>query len=854
MIPVRLELHNFMAYRDPEPLKFEGIQLACLVGENGAGKSTLLDAITWALWGQARARRDDELFHLGGGVKDMYVTFDFDLDGTLYRVRRQRERTKRASKGTLDFFISDGAQWRSLSEDNTRATQDKITHVLKLDYDTFINSSLLLQGRADEFTTKRPADRKAVLSSILGLDVWATFEDRAKAAAREHRQNLEMIERQLVEIDKELGREAEYREALVGAQQQALDATNALRDAEAKHRELDAAQQQRLAAQTRLDDLEGRVKQHRAELDRAEADIARQDERLAAFRAVLDERSAIEQGHAAWLEARRREQDFGARLQAHAELAERRAKLEQQVQAARGQLEGDLRLLVQRAEDAERAAAAGEEAARALQDVAAEIEALGAVGDTLDALRDQSDTLKEERAALQSENRQLKAEMDELADRLDRLQASDEPTCPLCGQDLSEAHRARMIAQLSDDHAGKRERQGANAGRMNAIAAALNANQRDVKAAEAEQSKLPALNGEKARLEAQVKAAGEAGEALATLAAERDALETRLAQGDYAPDAHAALAGVAAEIEALGYDRDGHDAARAEVTQLARFEEQKQSLDSAAAGEQEAGAQLAEAKQRREDWQARLAEDQQSADDARAEIAALDAVLEGVEDHEARLDALRKAQIQANEALGRAQQVVNVLEDKRKRKGELQAEHAAHTEALAVYRELQRAFGKNGVPTMVIESVIPDIQDAANQLLGRLTNGSMHLRFETQRAKVSGEGAIETLDIIIGDDKGDRDYEMYSGGEAFRVNFAIRIALSRLLARRAGAQLRTLIIDEGFGSQDATGRDRLVEAINAIKSDFECIIVITHIEELKDLFPARIEVTKTENGSTISIL
>ena len=62
---------------------------------------------------------------------------------------------------------------------------------------------------------------------------------------------------------------------------------------------------------------------------------------------------------------------------------------------------------------------------------------------------------------------------------------------------------------------------------------------------------------------------------------------------------------------------------------------------------------------------------------------------------------------------------------------------------------------------------------------------------------------------------------MYSGGEAFRINFAIRIALSKLLARRAGAQLRTLFIDEGFGSQDADGtRPSSCDAINKIQSDF----------------------------------
>ncbi len=153
----------------------------------------------------------------------------------------------------------------------------------------------------------------------------------------------------------------------------------------------------------------------------------------------------------------------------------------------------------------------------------------------------------------------------------------------------------------------------------------------------------------------------------------------------------------------------------------------------------------------------------------------------------------------------------------------------------------------------MIESAIPEIEDEANKLLSRMTDGRMHVRFETQREAKSGDSTIETLDIRISDEMGSRDYELYSGGEAFRVNFAIRVALSKVLARRAGARLQTLVMDEGFGTQDVQGRERLVEAINAIQDDFEKIIVITHIDELKDAFPVRIEVWKTSEGSRVAI-
>jgi exonuclease SbcC len=128
----------------------------------------------------------------------------------------------------------------------------------------------------------------------------------------------------------------------------------------------------------------------------------------------------------------------------------------------------------------------------------------------------------------------------------------------------------------------------------------------------------------------------------------------------------------------------------------------------------------------------------------------------------------------------------------------------------------------------------------------------MHVKMETQRQTKKGE-TVETLDINIADELGTRNYEMFSGGEAFRIDFAVRIALSKLLARRAGAPLPTLIIDEGFGTQDGTGIEKLKEAINSIQDDFEKILVITHMEELRDAFPNRINVVKTAQGSTVEV-
>lgn len=175
-----------------------------------------------------------------------------------------------------------------------------------------------------------------------------------------------------------------------------------------------------------------------------------------------------------------------------------------------------------------------------------------------------------------------------------------------------------------------------------------------------------------------------------------------------------------------------------------------------------------------------------------------------------------------------------------------------------IYTELQKAFGKNGIQALMIENLLPQLEAEANQILSRLTNNQLHIQFVTQKEKVtkskkSDSNFKDTLDIIISDAQGTRSYETYSGGESFRINFSIRLALSRILAQRSGTALQLLIIDEGFGTQDDAGCDRLIAALNAIADDFACILTVTHMPQFKEAFQSRIEVYKTHEGSKIRL-
>ena len=189
-----------MSYSNAQ-INFDGIHVACLVGNNGAGKSTLLDAITWTLWEEGRARTD-ELIKLG--QNDMSSEVEFFMEGELYRVYRSRQRAYKNSPGksNLEFQIFNPKEktWLSLSKNTTRLTQEFIIQTIKMDYPTFVNSVYLRQGKADEFTLKRPTERKQILADILGLEIYDKLCEKVRENLREIDQKVSLEEALILDL------------------------------------------------------------------------------------------------------------------------------------------------------------------------------------------------------------------------------------------------------------------------------------------------------------------------------------------------------------------------------------------------------------------------------------------------------------------------------------------------------------------------------------------------------------------------------------------------------------------------------------------------------------------------------
>lgn len=855
MIPLKLTLHNFMCYRDPDPVDFSGLHLACLSGNNGHGKSALLDAMTWVLWSRARSNQADDLITLG--ESDMWVELEFALGPNRYCVRRSRERKGRSGKSDLQLQVwkpdgHEGGEFQPITEPTIRETEARIVDLLRMDYDTFINSAFLMQGRADEFTVKPPNQRKQILAEILGLNRYDAYEARAKELARQHKDEAVRVDALIQAIDEELSHEAQYAQEVQDAQARLIELGRQLHQAEEAQRTLAAEHQQLLSQRRELADLQRRLERDQQELVAIEQQMQQATARQAADARLLAQAAEIEAGYQGLEEARRAEQALNAQLLQHSHLHGQRSQLEQRIGQAKVQLESERRVLGERLARLQDLAGRVPALERQRDEARAELDALAAQEERLAVLRGEMQSLGEESAGLRAQNQSLRDEMEEIKERLDLLRQA-EAACPVCGQPLGVSERRQVVSDFEARGHAMGERYRENLARQQALGDAMAENQERMAAVER------AVQGKDAWQRQQALAEAQLAEALAALDQEEPArhaliqLDARLAKGDFAHEERGELATIDAQLDALGYDPASHEAVREAL--LAHEPDQHRYSQLQAARERDSALresieQLEASRQRRREA---LADDEARQIMLQLALARLPQVEAELRSSTDRVEEVASAERRTRQVYGAAQQRLEVCRTQAGRRISLSEQAQVLREQQAIYEELQAAFGKKGLQAMIIEAAIPEIEIEANKLLGRMTDGRMSVRLETQRETKISQEVRETLDIILSDELGSRDYALFSGGEAFRANLALRIALSKLLARRAGAQLQTLIVDEGFGTQDAQGRERLVQAITSIQDDFERVLVITHIDELKDHFPARIDIVKTETGSQISL-
>lgn len=802
MVPLKLALKNFLSYgQTTQQIDFEPYNLICLSGKNGHGKSALLDAVTWALWGHARkvntgARADENLIRLG--QTQMMVSCEFMCNNAIYRVRRELSVSAAKTQTTLDFGVVDPQtqQIRGLTDKTVRATQEKITATIGLDYESFINSVFLRQGHANEFSKKSPKERKEILTAILGISQFELIKKRAieksRYAATEKDILLPLQHRLLNDINQKqtlqdaLAQATTQEHALAqrlkqllahrGLQEKLTAAYAGLAQARIEFKKI--IQQKMILKQTPTYDI--KALEHELEQLRSHelAALALEQENLRIAQQLHERQTVLTTQHI-------------QRMHAHELLMQQTLSRIQINQTRLAQITQKTKPVPAHARDYERYRERYQEWV----------------------------TKKNSRLILIQEDEQ----------RINLLQKTTQPECPTCDQALNEQQKTRLCdEQLAIIH--KNRHQVARLQRLlppfKQLVIDLHATLETVKA-----------NTQLAQEHQQINQELLADQHKHTLnQQEKQALTLQHEQLTTHDTLYQDIMRKQQELEQRKRAMPPHDQTRKDqITALLKQAHQQEQLPLPAL------TMLSE--------QLKTTIHATCVQIKLLKKEALTLNYTGTETEEQIIALQQKI---SHDIGGYKQQLVRI-EQQHTESQQLTTRIQEHVYAHELYQNLAQAVGKDGIQALLIEQALPEIEQEANALLEKLTDNQAHLTIESLRDLKSGK-TKETLDIHISDATGIRPYEMFSGGEAFRIDFALRIALSKLLASRAGTSLQTLIIDEGFGSQDEEGLHNIMEALYKIQDHFAKIIVVSHLPYMKDQFPVHFVVNKTAQGSTIKVI
>ena len=460
MIPLKLTLQNFLCYRDDVPtLDLTGIRVACLCGGNGHGKSALLDAITWALWGKARGSSHSDLLH--HGRSNMHVDLEFQAADAHYRVIR-RFRSPRGSD--LQLQLKGPAGFHPITGNSIRESQSKINRIIGMDYDTFINSAFLIQGRADEFTNKTPAERKEVLGKILGLERFNDLQRRSRDKASDSARRGDELEGTL----RFMRQETAAKEQLQGE----LDV--AVRDLDALSQDLEGKSLRANDIRLEIQDLERRaaeaedirrqIPRLQTEISQYEAEARQRSTRIEGYQDLIDRQQSIKEGFAQYQQslsendrlnaARAQFDDLNRKIHSLQQaVAQAKVRLEEQRHAQIRLLERELEPTARQAPDLQRRLSA---TANSLEVLSNDEKSLEQENTRLQDLTVQAHTLSETQNRLLAEGKQL-------ADKLKLLDASHlDARCPLCDTSLGEEGCHRLAASYDDEIRQKRQEYAQN--------------------------------------------------------------------------------------------------------------------------------------------------------------------------------------------------------------------------------------------------------------------------------------------------------------------------------------------------------------------------------------------------------
>lgn len=842
-----------MCYRDNVPaLDFDGIHVACLCGDNGSGKSSIFDAITWALWGKTSRGKNDDL--LSSGQNEMQVEYEFYNGANRYRIIRKYTRSSGSKSGQvmLDLQVHSEGQLRSLSEHTSTSTQEKIIRLLHLDYHTFINSAMLQQGKSNEFSIKIPSERKDILARILDLSFYDELEEEARRQVEKNKVENSELEKTVAAMDSRIGERPLHEQSLDKLQQELHALGQNIQGAEDNLQALLQQKETLTAASEQIKLIKKQLDARNNEIHSLEERLAGAVANLERFNKIIPEKDFIEKGHALYKELSAQEEVFNRSFRKFHDLSDRKNRLEKLITAAQNAINSERKVALSRLTELENRCASQQQLQQQKVQAVQKHEEHSSTEADIENKRNMIKDLSSMISSISTVNSQIISSVEEIRRKMAMISHAG-AVCPLCerelGPDEHQRIETKLAAELQQNIGNSRD----NTQKLSQYKSELIKLEKEIRdretAFKAERDKtrqqLTLIDREIAEID---KAAAE----ITLLKPRLEQLDLNLRDRNFAADEQKVLTSIENEIIDLKYNENEHLQISVLKNENAKYDQLFRELNEAQlhiASEEKFTMEAHASLERLRKEAASLICDR---DVLMQKLSILPDILKQLEAANQKKAALLGTDRDIRDRVARLKENIRQIDaiiEERKEKSSLMKQTK---EAESIYTELARYFGKKGIQALIIEESLPEITNETNLLLGKMTDNRMSVSLETQKETKKGD-TLETLDIKVADELGTRSYEMYSGGEAFRIDLALRIAISRLLVRRSGASMPILIIDEGFGTQDTSGLEKLIEAINSIQDDFEKIFIITHLEELRDRFPAIINITKTGEGSTISV-
>lgn len=853
MKPLKLYMKNFKSYGEDTPVfDFDLFDIVLLTGENGNGKSSIADAITWCVWGQAKGMSGrsgiDDLVKTG--ALDMEVTFIFEEDQNEYKIIRKRD--KKRGQSALELYIKRDTAFVPISGNRIDETQSKIESIIKLDYDTYLCTAYLSQGKADLFAVKKPNERKQILAEILNLSSY----DKLEALASEKRNSMQNDLKMLINEMETLTSIAANKVAVEKDREATIqDLKREHEDEKEKGKHLEAVRRllrDKQSLKKKMESYRENLDRNNKELKALVTDGKKLEERIDQYKNILKKEDNIREGYEKLQSLLELDNILKGKLQIQTELMRQKDGLEGKINALTKELEYNVKLIEQQMKAEQAKIVQADNLILEKDELTNRFNSLLELESNISNMENILADNNRQGALLKAEQGTMKKQLDELRERYVTLKSADS-CCPLCESILNESKKAKLMGEAIIKGKEVQNELENKKKQMKNLELAYNELVNTIKSGQATLRSRGKIEARLAILDKQLEESQRAKTRLGELQMQLEPIENNLESKEYAKEHIESIKAIEDEVRSLKYSLKEHEDIKVQIKGLQKipavYEEMqlaKAKLSSDEENLERIAALIEDKKNAIKDLEALIDDIKEStkdSEDLEVEASALEkehqAIQRIIRDLEGKRGALDERMRQIQQAETRIKGIKDQI--------------GSISNKIELYKMLINVYSKKGIQAAIIENAIPELENETNRILTKITDGRLMVEFLTQRDTKSGS-ILETLDIKISDGMDTRKYETYSGGEEFRINFAIRIALSKILAHRAGANVRLLILDEGFGTLDEKGRERLAEVINAIRGEFEKIIVITHIQDLKDYFPTQIEVSMTPKGSVFKLV